>query len=299
MSQNAIKVGLIGLGLMGRGIGRNLVAKGFPLAVLGHRNRAPVEDLVSRGAMEMPDAASLARSCDVLLLCVTGSTEVEDLVLRPEGILAGSHPGLTVIDASTSEPASTLRLAAMLRQAGARLVDAPLTRTPREAEAGQLNTLVGASVETLADIRPVLEAYCENIFHAGALGSGHRLKLISNFLVTGTVALAAEAIVLARKTDIDLTCLNAVIEAGPLANTVLRNLVPKAAEGQFDGLSFGLANARKDLRYFTHFSEEAGVASPMAAMAYQMFTQAVAQGFGDRLLASLIEEQAKVNRVTL
>jgi len=299
MTAQRMKIGLIGLGLMGRGIGRNLLAKGFPLAVLGHRNRVPVEDIVGRGAGEAASAAILARDSDVVILCVTGSLEVEDLILRPDGILAGCHPGLIVIDASTSEPASTLKLAAALRAKGAELIDAPLTRTPREAEAGRLNTLVGASPELLARVRPVLAAYCENIFHAGDLGSGHRLKLISNFLVTGTVALVAEAVVLARKTGINLKRLNEVIEAGPLANTLLRNVVPKAAEGLFDGLSFGLANAQKDLRYYVHLSEGAGVASPMGALAHQLFTQAVAHGFDDHLLASLIEAQAKINRVSL
>lgn len=161
-------IGLIGAGLMGHGIGKNLLEKGFPLAVLGHRNRAPVEDLVNRGAVEARDVADLARQAEVIILCVTGSTQVEDLFRRAGGLLDSARPGFTVIDTSTSEPTSTLKLAEALRLKGGELVDAPLGRTPAEAEAGKLNTIVGAPPETLERLRPVFAAYCENIFHAGA-----------------------------------------------------------------------------------------------------------------------------------
>jgi 3-hydroxyisobutyrate dehydrogenase-like beta-hydroxyacid dehydrogenase len=280
---------------MGHGIGKNLVEKGFPLAVLGHRNRAPVEDLVKRGAGEAKDIADLMGKSDVVILCVTGSTQVEDLFHRPGGILASSRKGLIVVDTSTSEPDSTLRLAEALSTRGGELVDAPLTRTPVEAEAGRLNTIVGASPETFARLRPMFEAYCENIFHPGGTGSGHRLKLINNFLVTGSVALVAEAIVTAKRTGVDLNKLYEVIDAGPMSNGVMRNLIPKAAAGEFDGMKFQLANAQKDLRYYTHLTESAGLASFMGETVHQLYTQAVALGFGDKFIPSLIEAQAKIH----
>ncbi len=288
-------IGLIGAGLMGHGIGKNLLEKGFPLAVLGHRNRAPVEDLVNRGAVEARDVADLARQADVIILCVTGSTQVEDLFRRAGGLLDSARPGFTVIDTSTSEPTSTLKLAEALRLKGGELVDAPLGRTPAEAEAGKLNTIVGAPPETLERLRPVFAAYCENIFHAGGTGSGHRLKLINNFLAMGSVALVAEAFVAAKETDVDIAVLYKLLSAGPLASALLNNLIPKALAGEFDAMKFQIATARKDLRYYGNLVAEAGLASPMGATVAQVFTQAVAHGFGDKFVPSLIEAQSAIN----
>jgi 3-hydroxyisobutyrate dehydrogenase-like beta-hydroxyacid dehydrogenase len=299
MSSPRLRIGLIGVGLMGHGIGKNLVDKGFPLAILGHRNRTPVEDLVARGAVEASDPADLVRRSDVVLLCVTGSPEVEALFHGPDGILAACRDGLIVVDTSTSEPDSTLRLAQELAARGGSLVDAPLTRTPADAEAGRLNTIVGAAPETFARLQPIFAAYCENIFHVGGLGSGHRLKLISNFLVTGSIALVAEAVVTALRNGLDIGKLYEVVNAGPLANALLRNLLPKAAAGEFDGIRFQLGNARKDLRYYTHMAESAGVASFLGETVHQIFTQAAAQGFGDRFIPSLLEAQAKIHGETL
>lgn len=299
MPDGTLRIGLIGLGLMGHGMGRNLVGKGFPLTVLGHRNRAPVEDLIARGATEAGSPAEMVAAVDVLFLCVTGSPQVESLFRRPDGILAGAGGNVMVVDCSTSEPASTLRLAAELAERGGTLVDAPLTRTPAEAQAGRLNTLVGGSDAVVAALRPVLGAFCENIFHAGPLGSGHTLKLISNFLVAGTVGLLAEALSTAARANIDGRTLYDVIVAGPLLSPLIERIVPKALDGQFDAVRFQLGNAQKDLRYYTHLTEELGVASFLGETVHQMFTQASAQGFRDHFIASMIEAVAKTHGVSL
>ena len=198
------RVGFIGAGLMGHGMAKNIVEKGFALTVLGHRNRPPVEDLLGRGASEAASPAALARASEVVILCLPSSAEVEHCVLSEAGILAGAHEGLIVIDATTAEPASTERVAAALAAEGVRFADAPLTRSPKDAEAGRLNTLVGADEATFAAVRPVLEAYCENIFHVGPIGSGHKLKLINNFMSQGMAALIAEAATTATKAGVDL-----------------------------------------------------------------------------------------------
>lgn len=299
MTSDQMRIGLVGVGLMGHGIGKNLLAKGFALTVSANRNRAGVEDLKALGAEEATDLADLAARSDVVILCVTGSPQVEALFEGPGGLLAAARAGLIVVDASTSEPDSTLRLGAAFAARGGILVDAPLTRTPVEAEAGRLNTIVGAEPDLFARLRPVFAAYCENIFHAGGLGAGHRLKLINNFLVTGSVALVAEAVVTARLGGVGLDKLYEVVSAGPMANALLRNLIPKAAAGEFDGMKFQLANAQKDLRYYAHLAESAGVVSFMGAVVHQLYAQATALGFGEHFLPSLIEAQAKLHGVTV
>src|SRR5262245_13503408 len=132
-------VGFIGLGLMGSGMAGNILKKGNDLLVMAHRNRGPLEALVAKGAREVTSAAEMARQADTIVICVTGSPEVEEIVRGKTGILAGAKPGLIVIDSSTSDPVSTAALAAELTAAGVALVDAPLSRTPKEAEAGTLD----------------------------------------------------------------------------------------------------------------------------------------------------------------
>lgn len=299
MSAANLRIGFIGVGLMGHGVAKNLLEKGFRLTVVGHRNRVPVEDLVSRGALEAHTAAEAARQNDVVLVCLTGSPQVEEAFYRPDGILAGAHHGLIVVDTSTSEPDSTLRLGAELAKRGAILVDAPLTRTPVEAEAGRLNTMVGATPEIFEKLRPMLDAYCENVFHVGGPGAGHKLKLINNFMVLGMSAIVAEAITTAAKAGVDIAKLYDVVSAGPLANGLLRNLVPKAIAGEFDGMKFQLANGQKDLRYYTHMAESLGATSFIGETIHQTFALASCLGFGASYVPSLIEAQAQINGVPI
>ena len=109
------KIGFIGVGLMGHGMAKNIVEKGYPLMVMAHKNKKPVKDLVKRGATEAKSPQQMAEACDVIFICVTSSLQVEDLIRRADGIKAGAHKGLIVVDCSTSDPNSTLALAAELK----------------------------------------------------------------------------------------------------------------------------------------------------------------------------------------
>ena len=153
------RIGFIGVGLMGHGMAGNLIEKGHALTVMGHRNRAPVDDLVKRGAKLAQSAAELARHCGIVFLCVTGSTQVEALVRGPDGIAAGAHDGLIVVDCSTSDPNSTLALAAELKARGAAYADAPLGGTPAQAEEGKLTAMVGCDADIWPRIEPVIGAW--------------------------------------------------------------------------------------------------------------------------------------------
>ena len=137
------RVGLIGAGLMGHGIGKNIVTKGYPLTVLVHRNRSPVEDLIAKGAKEARSAREVTEASEVVILCVTGSPEVEETIRAKDGILEGLRAGTVIVDCSTAEPGSTKRIAAEVAAKGGRFVDAPLVRTPKEAEEGRLGVMTG------------------------------------------------------------------------------------------------------------------------------------------------------------
>jgi hypothetical protein len=188
------RIGFIGLGLMGHGMAKNLVAKGFPLTVRVHRNRKPLEDIVAAGAREVATNADVARASDIVFLCVTGSPQVEAVVRGADGLLEAAREGLIVVDTSTAEPASTAALRTDFAAKRAEFVDAPLARTPKEAEEGRLNIMVGADDAVFEKLKPVLAAFCENVIHAGPPGHGHTLKLINNFMAMSIATSTAEAV---------------------------------------------------------------------------------------------------------
>lgn len=292
------RVGFIGLGMMGHGMAKNIVTKGFPLTVTAHRNRKPLESLCAMGAESAATPAAVAKASDIVFICVSASPQVEQIVFGENGLLSGAHGDLTVVDCSTSEPSSTARIHEALAAKGVAMADAPLARTPVEAEAGKLNTMVGASAETFAAIKPVLETFCENIFHVGDVGSGHKLKLINNFLAMGHAALIAEAIVACRKTGVDPSKYYEVVSAGGANSGIFQMMVPKALEGDFGGMKFGIELARKDLRYYRHLTEAAGLTGQMGDAVHLAFAEASNMGFGGKLIASLIEAQAKLNGIS-
>jgi len=294
------KIGFIGVGLMGHGMAKNLVEKGFPTIVLGLRNHAPVEDLVKRGAKEAKDVAGLVKASEIVFLCVTGSSQVEDLVYRKEGILESAVSGQIVVDTSTSQPGSTLKIFADLKAKGVRFVDAPLARTPVEAEQGRLNTMVGTDDATFLEIEPALKAFCENIFHVGEVAAGHKIKLINNCAAIGQMTLIAEALTACAKLGVDPKKYFALVSSGAANSGIFQMLAGKAVEGDFSGMKFGLANALKDVRYYHQMAMEFGVAGAMAAATLQTLTQAVNLGFGgpEHLVASLVPAVAKMNNTT-
>ena len=198
------RVGFIGLGLMGHGMAKNLVTKGFPLTVRAHRNRKPLEDLLAAGAKEAKTNAEVARNADIVFLCVTGTPQVEAIVYGAEGLLSAAREGLMVVDTSTAEPASTAAIRMDFGAKRAQFVDAPLARTPKEAEEGRLNTMVGADDAVFATLKPVMSAFCENVIHAGPPGHGHTLKLINNFMAMAIATSTAEAVATAAKAGLSL-----------------------------------------------------------------------------------------------
>ena len=292
-------IGFIGLGMMGHGMARNLLAKGYGLRFMAHRNRANLADLLAAGAVECESRADLVRGCEAVILCVTGSPEVERIVLGDGGLLEASTPGLLVIDTSTAEPASTQRLREAFAMRGASLVDAPMARTPKEAEEGRLNTMVGASKAGFERAQPILAAFCENVIHVGPPGHGHVLKLINNMLAMTTAAAIAEALAVAAKSGLSLQKLFDVVSAGGVNSGIFQMMVGPMLAGDLGGLKFAIDNGRKDLRYFTHLSETLPTGSYIAEAAHQCFVAASNLGYGESFIPSLFKAQEQLNSVSI
>lgn len=286
---NTLKVGWIGVGLMGHGAAKNILEKGFPLTVMGHRNRQPVDDLIGRGASEAMTPAELASQCDVIFLCLPSTKEVEPVILGPDGVKAGAKSGAVVIDCTTAEPASTIALGAALAEGGVTYLDAPFTRTPKEAEEGRLNVLVGGPEETVERVRPVLAAFTENIFHIGPLGDGHKIKLFNNAVCMAIAAANAEAIAAAAKMGIDMKALRDVITTGGADSRVFRSTMEWVLEGD-DSLHRGsLWVCAKDVRAFMAMTQASDIPTPMLAQAAQTYSVANALGHGGQYLPVLPE----------
>lgn len=289
------RVGLIGVGLMGHGIGKNILAKGYELTVMAHRNRAPVDDLIARGAHERNSPLAVAKDCDMVILCVTGTPQVEQVVYGEYGLMGAVREGLVIADCSTAEPASTIRIAADVEAKGGHFVDTPMTRTPKEAEAGKLGLMIGGPEEVLARIRPVLECFADTIVTAGGVGSAHQLKLINNFLSICHAAVAAEAITVAAKAGVNMTALRDIVMAGGAASVMFGRLINVPLADDDSAAQFAIRNARKDLRYYTNMTEQLPVTSFLAETAHQITVMADNLGYGERFIPRLIDVMMKVN----
>lgn len=271
-------IGFIGLGLMGHGIAKNIVEKGYQLTVMGRRNRVPIEDLLTRGASEAMTPRVLAEHSTIVFLCVTGSADVEGLIRGADGLAAGLKPGSIVVDCSTSDPTSTTALAAELDAIGVSLVDAPLGRTPTEAWAGTLDTMVGATDAVFARLKPVLETWAGRVVHIAGPGDGHRMKLINNFLSLGYAALYAEALTVAQKAGITPQRFDSVIRGGRMDCGFYQTFMKWTLDGDREAHKFTLSNAFKDLRYLESMADAAHVANPLGNAVKNAFAMAVAAG---------------------
>jgi len=253
---------------------KNIVEKGYPLTVTAHRNRAPVDDLIGRGAVEA-SLEDLAARSTIVFLTLPGSPQVAEAVARMTPHL---KPGSVVVDCSTSDPTVTERLAAELAAREIHFADAPLSRTPKEAWEGALDCMVGADAEVFARIQPVIATWAGKIVHIGKVGDGHRMKLLNNFLSLGYAAIYAEALALAAKVGISTATFDSVIRGGRMDCGFYQTFMGYALEGNREAHRFTLTNGHKDLRYLESMANAAGVTTTMASAAKNSFSLALGLG---------------------
>jgi 3-hydroxyisobutyrate dehydrogenase-like beta-hydroxyacid dehydrogenase len=288
------KVGFVGVGLMGHGMAKNILEKGWPLTVLGHRRREAVEDLKSRGALEAATPRELALASDVVVICVTGSPQVEAVVHGEDGLAAADKP-LLVVDCSTSEPSVTTRLATSLAPKGVTLIDAPLSRTPKDAWEGTLDVMVGGDPEIVERVRPILEAFAGRIVPTGPVGTGHTMKLLNNFLSMGYAALYSEALMIGAKAGLSAQVFDGVIRGGRMDCPFYQTFFKYVLERDRNAHRFTIANAHKDVTYLAGFAQALGVANPIGAAVRNSFAQAVGGGHGEDYVPMLSDLVAEWN----
>ncbi|MEO8543757.1 MAG: NAD(P)-dependent oxidoreductase [Burkholderiaceae bacterium] len=282
------KIGMVGIGMMGHGIASNLLKHGHELAVLEHAGNQPLDALTAAGAITFSSAAALAEHAEVVILVLTGSPQVEAVLTGADGVLAGLKAGSVVIDCSTAIPSSTIRMAQAVANAGSAMLDAPMTRTPKEAAEGRLNLLVGGDAALFETCRPLLACFAENITHVGAVGSGHSMKLLHNYVSLGSVALIAEAAACAQRSGVAPEVFVDVLAKGGGGGMALERLKPYLLTQDSSGLRFSIANAAKDMGYYQTMAGDAQAHLAIAAAVLATLQGADAKAVPGALLPELV-----------
>lgn len=283
------KIGFIGLGLMGGAMVSRLQDKGYQLTVLGNRDRTELDKAIGRGATEATSPKDLAAASDIIMLCVGTSDQVESRMKGADGIISGLTAGKVVIDFGTSLPASTKALGAEVAKTGAAYLDAPIGRTPAHALEGKINLMCAGDKATWESVKPVLDDIGENVFHLGALGNGHTIKLINNFYGQSMANAFAEAMATSDKMGVDRRDVYDVISSGPLGSVFMDLMAAYGLDGDPNKLAFSIKNAGKDVNYYSEMCAEAGIPSLMAKAPLDALQDAAAKGQGEAMVPEMID----------
>lgn len=241
-----LRVGVIGLGLMGKPMAENILKKGFPLTVF-NRTSSKVKPLVEKGAVAAKIPAELAKKSDVIITMVTASSDVEDVLFGNHGVIEGAHKDLVVVDMSTIGPTAAKKIANKLQKKGVQFLDAPVTGSTPKAITGELTIFVGGEENVFQKVKPVFEAMGTNIQYMGGVGSGQAIKLINNHIIAASIIALAEGMILADAMKISRGKIADVLKTVPAMSTYMNLKVPNFVKNEFP-LLFSSANMRKDVK---------------------------------------------------
>ncbi len=286
------RIGFVGLGGMGGGLTKNLLAHGLPVSVLDRRSAA-VETAVARGARAAASMSDLARGCDVLMVCVNTADDSESLIL---GVLDELQSGQIVVEHTTTNPESIERLDAAVRATGAEFAEAPMTRTPLHADRGEVNVLYGGTPELLEKLRPLFDCYAENVFHVGPLTHAIKLKLIHNYIAFANVASWCEGFALAAREGLDMTQVIDIISSAGGKSGMMDLYGRSTLERDFEPL-MSLANATKDVGYYVDWLKTAGLPAFMASAVHQTYALAAIMGYSEESCTAVIKAYERLTGV--
>jgi len=286
---NKPAIGFIGLGLMGSAMVQRLQDLDYPLTIVAHRNRQPIEEAVARGAKEVSSAADVAGASEIIMLCVDTSAAVETVMRGAGGVLEQLKPGSLVIDFGTSIPGITRQLAEECKAKGAAMMDAPLGRTPAQALEGLLNIMAAGDTVDFERAKPVLEDLGENVFHVGPIGAGHTLKLINNFFGMTMACAMSEAFAMADLAGLKRETLYNVMAAGPLRSGMMDFIKIGAVDNNPANMAFSIANANKDVGYYSKMADDFEVPSLISPAIKSTLGLAKASGYGDKYVPEMVD----------
>lgn len=290
-----MRIGFVGLGIMGRPMAKNLLKAGFEVTAY-NRSEGPRAELAAAGARIATTPAEAARDAALVITNVTDSPDVEQVCLGPNGVIEGAAPGTIVVDMSTISPEVTRRIGAKLAEKGIRMLDAPVSGGDTGAIAGTLSIMVGGEAADLEQARPALEAMGQRITHCGPLGAGQTTKLCNQIAVSLTNLAVCEALLFAAKNGVDGAKVLEAISAGAAGSWQMSNLGPKMLQHDL-APGFKVRLQRKDLRLALESAQQTNAALPGLALVSQLFGAVEAAGLGEEGTQALITALERLNEV--
>ena len=272
-------VGFIGLGNLGTPMAQNIQRAGFPMAVYDVREGA-TRALLEGGARLAASPGEVAAVSDVIISCVPGPTEVEEITLGRDGILSGLNPGDVYVDLSTSRPSLIRRIGRVFKEKGAHVLDAPVLASPDTAADRQVIVMPSGDKDVHEQLLPVFEAFADKVVYQGDLGMGSTCKLVNNMITLAVRQVVAEGLTLGMKAGLDL---DALMEAGSrgILGSQREGLERTVFLGKFEPPSFRQALARKDIALANELARELNVPMPVANIVEQLSIQCGNRGWGN------------------
>jgi 2-hydroxy-3-oxopropionate reductase len=281
-----MKIGYIGLGIMGKSMARNIMKAGYAL-VVHNRSQAAVDELVAEGAQAASSPAEVARQVDVVFTNLPDSPDVEKVVLGPDGILSGAHPGLIFVDNSTIKPATARHLAEKLSEVGVVCLDAPVSGGDVGARNGTLTIMVGGPQEALEQVRPVFAAMGKSITHIGDAGAGQIAKAANQIMVAAQMVAMGELLIFSQKAGADPRKVIEAIKGGAAQCWTLDVKPPRLFAGNRQP-GFKAHMQAKDMNIILETAREYGIPLPSAAVDSQLFNAMVENGLGSSDNAAVV-----------
>jgi 2-hydroxy-3-oxopropionate reductase len=290
------RIGFIGLGIMGKPMSENLMKAGYELTVYNRSSRPSLSQLALLGAKTGASPRQVAQNSDVVIIMVTDTPDVEQVVLGREGVIEGVRRGMTVIDMSTISPSVTKMIAGRLSGVGVSMLDAPVSGGEKGAKEGTLAIMVGGPQEAYDDCLPLFQAMGKKVTRMGENGAGQLTKLANQILVACSMLAVSECMVFAKKAGLDQNKVIEALSAGAASSWTLSNLAPRAVDRDF-APGFKVKLLQKDLRLLMSAADDLKVSLPNTSLAHQLYNTLEADGRsedGTQRLLEVLEDLSNV-----
>lgn len=290
------RIGWIGTGVMGNSMCAHLMDAGYPATVF-NRTRAKTAELEAKGASVVNSPKEVAAASDVVFTIVGFPADVRDVILGPEGVLAGANADSVIVDMTTSEPSLAIEIATAAKAKGVEAIDAPVSGGDTGAKNAALSIMVGGEADAVSRVSPMLKLMGKTIVHQGGPGAGQHTKMVNQTLIASGMIAVCEGLLYASKVGLDIPTVLESVGSGAAGSWSLSNLAPRMLDGDFDP-GFFVEHFLKDMKIALDEAARMNLALPGLSLAYQLYQAVAAQGHQRDGTQSLILALAQLNQVT-
>jgi 2-hydroxy-3-oxopropionate reductase len=291
-----MKIGFIGLGIMGKPMCKNLLKAGYELVVCGHVAKSNLQEVVDAGAKAVASPRDVAAQTDVIITMLPNSPQVREVVMGKNGIIEGAKPGTILADMSSIAPLVSRELAERLKEKGMEMLDAPVSGGEPKAIAGTLAVMVGGKKEVFEKCEPIFKAMASSVVLTGDIGAGNVTKLANQVIVALNIAAMSEALVLATKAGVSPELVYQAIRGGLAGSTVLDAKAPLVMKRKFDP-GFRIRLHIKDLNNALETAHEIGAPLPLTASVMEMMQALKVDELGEADHGALVRYYEKLAKV--